>query len=383
MLSLSKQRMVWLGVLLLGASTLSGCQSVLDIPNWELDQTLDCQNGSCVCVDNLGDCDGDASNGCEASLMSTAHCGACGRTCLGGGCVRFECQPYNLIELGDAAFRVEVSGTDLAVGTLSGLVRVPRAGNLTPKSFEILTNRSLVNFALGHGRAFVALWTPNDTGDILEIPWDGLPVWKSVVSWPIGMDVETQLEVGDRCLFVSKAKELVGFDLQTRQMVPIASNIAFLRGGGGCILYQALDSGTIYQLDQSPNQLPCGTSKLLYKIDPQTESLLEMTCDSALRIPYMTLSPADSSPIRILRFSSDTQPPELVATTNPPMTAFRLKVWNGQLYWSNDAAIHHWDDTRNVGEQDELIVQDGSFAFAADDLQTYWARGSFLLAQAH
>ena len=43
-----------------------------------------CSGGACVtdCATNRGDCDGNASNGCEADLAaSTDHCGACGRRC--------------------------------------------------------------------------------------------------------------------------------------------------------------------------------------------------------------------------------------------------------------------------------------------------------------
>ncbi len=40
-----------------------------------------CQRGACAA--GYGDCDGDPSNGCEASLASAAHCGGCGAACAG------------------------------------------------------------------------------------------------------------------------------------------------------------------------------------------------------------------------------------------------------------------------------------------------------------
>jgi len=44
-----------------------------------------CVTGACVatCTAGFGECDGDATNGCEVELAgSTTHCGGCGRSCL-------------------------------------------------------------------------------------------------------------------------------------------------------------------------------------------------------------------------------------------------------------------------------------------------------------
>jgi len=42
-----------------------------------------CAEGRCgvMCSAGFGDCNGDASDGCEASVTTEAHCGACGRSC--------------------------------------------------------------------------------------------------------------------------------------------------------------------------------------------------------------------------------------------------------------------------------------------------------------
>jgi hypothetical protein len=46
-----------------------------------------CAAGACapMCSTNYGDCDGDAANGCEASLNSVSNCGMCGKTCPANG----------------------------------------------------------------------------------------------------------------------------------------------------------------------------------------------------------------------------------------------------------------------------------------------------------
>ena len=57
--------------------------------------TSACQDGRCVASCNAGyaNCDGEASNGCEVSLpTSAAHCGACGNACSAGQtCVSGTC----------------------------------------------------------------------------------------------------------------------------------------------------------------------------------------------------------------------------------------------------------------------------------------------------
>lgn len=42
-----------------------------------------CVAGVCGCSRGWADCDGDPTNGCEASLFATDSCGACGITCRG------------------------------------------------------------------------------------------------------------------------------------------------------------------------------------------------------------------------------------------------------------------------------------------------------------
>jgi hypothetical protein len=60
---------------------------------------VDCVQRKCVtlCEANFADCDGNATNGCEADLaMDRSHCGRCGRSCLGGTCSQGRCQPFVL-----------------------------------------------------------------------------------------------------------------------------------------------------------------------------------------------------------------------------------------------------------------------------------------------
>ena len=54
-----------------------------------------CAGATCgfTCAAGFGDCDGDASNGCEVDLRVTpSHCGACGNACSSGVCAASACQ---------------------------------------------------------------------------------------------------------------------------------------------------------------------------------------------------------------------------------------------------------------------------------------------------
>jgi hypothetical protein len=51
--------------------------------------TVACVNGECSynCNPGFANCDGNATNGCEANLASTTHCQRCGNQCpLGATC---------------------------------------------------------------------------------------------------------------------------------------------------------------------------------------------------------------------------------------------------------------------------------------------------------
>ncbi len=82
----------------------NGCETALDSPDHcgacetscvRPHAAGACMGGTCglgACDPGFGDCDGDATNGCETSLDSAAHCGACDRACSGGAmCVGGSC----------------------------------------------------------------------------------------------------------------------------------------------------------------------------------------------------------------------------------------------------------------------------------------------------
>jgi hypothetical protein len=80
-----------------------GCGMVCPVPT-EPNRVATCGSGTCgtACAPGFGDCDGDLSNGCEMDLRTTSNCGACGRVCsagqlcLGGNCTAGSITSYSL-----------------------------------------------------------------------------------------------------------------------------------------------------------------------------------------------------------------------------------------------------------------------------------------------
>ncbi len=73
----------------IGARCPRGCEAVEGA-------SMACVGGVCsfVCAEHREDCDGVPGNGCEASLVSDAHCGGCGVTCSAGTtCRGGNCEP--------------------------------------------------------------------------------------------------------------------------------------------------------------------------------------------------------------------------------------------------------------------------------------------------
>ncbi len=77
------------------------CEVECSVPN----ATASCASGTCeraACHAGFGDCDGDAANGCERSLRALTDCGGCGvpcdlpgatESCASGSCALVECLP--------------------------------------------------------------------------------------------------------------------------------------------------------------------------------------------------------------------------------------------------------------------------------------------------
>lgn len=77
--------------ILIDANNCGGCGTSCTTPNAQ----TSCTTGKCTiasCTEGYGDCDLDATTGCEKALSTSENCGGCGTTCSGGmACVEGAC----------------------------------------------------------------------------------------------------------------------------------------------------------------------------------------------------------------------------------------------------------------------------------------------------
>ena len=125
-----------------------------------------CVAGMCrfVCNAGVADCDGDASNGCEADLSAQSSCGACGTACaLSSRCVRGVCAPCSALAP-MAGGRAEVA--DAAPLRLAG-------GSFTIEAWLFATgypNRCQNAIATKRGSAGADGWFFSVTGNNCGVP---------------------------------------------------------------------------------------------------------------------------------------------------------------------------------------------------------------------
>lgn len=103
-------------------------------------ESTECLLGKCkpVCSPGFADCDLNDANGCEADLSAPTTCGKCGTNCLEGGCTAGKCTPVTLGKVSDPSAlavgdRVWVGRNTTTCGstsctTVRDLVSLPKAG---------------------------------------------------------------------------------------------------------------------------------------------------------------------------------------------------------------------------------------------------------------
>lgn len=105
-----------------------------------------------ACPPGRADCDGDPDNGCEATLGTTEHCGACGHDCGGASCKSGSCEAAVLVTGLDTPRGIAIAGGEVYVGLdlpapAGSVVRCPLGG---------CTSAATVSTGHSHPYAFAA-----------------------------------------------------------------------------------------------------------------------------------------------------------------------------------------------------------------------------------
>lgn len=109
--------------LLVAGLVVCGCETFTGSRDVELDPSIVCDRGACVCREGLADCDG-AGVACETDLLTRSeHCGACGHSCGGGTCREGRCEPVAIfVSTSDRADDCAASGDHLYIPDREGMV---------------------------------------------------------------------------------------------------------------------------------------------------------------------------------------------------------------------------------------------------------------------
>lgn len=146
------------------ASNCGACGQVCSFAN----ASATCNNQSCAldsCDSGYGDCDNDASNGCEQSLDTANHCGSCGRscdlanateTCNSGTCAIQSCDSGWKDCDGNAKNGCEVD-------TTSSTLHCGSCGNACPTGQTCQNSQCVDVISPGAGTDSACVTTANDT----------------------------------------------------------------------------------------------------------------------------------------------------------------------------------------------------------------------------
>ncbi len=146
------------------------CGALCDGANAE----ASCSDGRCELTCDFGyeDCDGDATNGCEAAIATDSeHCGRCGHSCLGGECSAGTCLPHDLAAGQLSPTRLRADETHLywlsdASSADSSIRRVELGGGVAE---DVLVAETICDFAVPSS----LVWTTGAAGGLWQRAKDG------------------------------------------------------------------------------------------------------------------------------------------------------------------------------------------------------------------
>jgi len=157
---------------------------------FELGEVKDPVEGA-PCPEGFGSCEGGPA--CGTNLLTSAdHCGACGRSCLGGACTNGLCPVQTLTSAGTRPYGIAIDDTFVYYADRDeGILRkVPKEGGATT---TMASNQSRISFVAADPGAggFVYFTRNSPDGGISKVPKSGgaaVTLASTPWAWEIAID---------------------------------------------------------------------------------------------------------------------------------------------------------------------------------------------------
>lgn len=366
-------RRALVALFLAGCAGAASCQSALDIPDYRLDETSTCVDGKCVCKEGRADCDADPSNGCEADLASSDHCGACERTCYGGACAQGACLGYDVSLCDSDVYKFALNGDTVDVYSPDRIYRAPIRSDLALGAARDLYVGRTEGFVTRGGLLYVA----HPTGSLLEVPIDAAPKWPGPVALP-GTGYTNLLGsvvAGDRCAYVARRDSnkniIVGVDFETQAVTTIPVGDVYEMIGGGGRAFFTTYAGEVFVIDEPVDPADpagCGAPRLLFSQPVEVGSI---AWDNIARRLYFVVDDPDYTLGTLYRADvTPGAPPAEQVDILQPLPLY-LSAWDGALYWSE---YYTSGVFARAGGETIRMADEAGFFISVDKERVYWSK---------
>lgn len=316
-----------------------------------------CTAGACgfTCDSGWADCDGNAANGCEASLLQDGgDCGGCGHSCLGGACVNGACTPAQV---------AQVASPDQIAGDVDNLY-VRSGGNtlvqLTKAGAVLSSNGFTYTSLVGQDAKHVYLRTPGGPSAIES-------VWK-------GASLATYLYGGNITFSAVSGSVLAWSNDQTNVLTgPTTGGQSSIKySTSGLLVAMAGDLGGIITLEQF------GADEYMYEHDQSFSTVKQLSVPNP-HTPFFLVLDATNvywpeiAPNAIWKSPRNGAAAVQLATCKTMPTAVAVDATN--VYWSEIAAATIYS-VPIAGGPVTTIASASADGLYVDDKGIYWADSS-------
>lgn len=354
-----------------------GCEQIAGFPDRaERDHLASCGEGVCTCTDGFGDCNDDLDDGCEIPLGSAEdHCGTCGRSCLGGGCLNATCGFVVMHAMGELAGPALYAGRLFVMDLETGdLLASPLAGD---PAFEVIQPGAkpahyVGNFGVGPDGVYVISSPSGPTIRLQRVDAQGA-ITEPFGTLPWNLHAELAVAPTTDAVFYQEGTNVYRIDRVTQDIAPVTKDakvfslkargddvffsegdaIFIVRPGAGaakealfanldetiCVVYplasgyavKRCTAGGIKRWDDAGNVIGA-------MADADVMALQSGVTDVVEHDGMMYLLYDDQN--QVLAWNGTTPPPSIVTGSQPfGFGTFRIVHDDGVLYWGAKTGV--------------------------------------------